>query len=285
MPQHPIPPVYDENSKIAAPLEFTDSVIVMNICKKVMHLFSEIDFTDGVKLAEKLGEEIRESIRENLVDKKTMTVAGDCQTSQAVALSYGVFNEDEIPMAQSKLLEIIHRDGDVNSCGKVGVREIFHVLTEMGEVDLAVKMLKSEHPHCYGYWVKNGGDTMWESFKAFDNPHLDSRNHHFLGDISSLFIQEFAGLKPNPKATDIAHFEISPIPPAELDYAKAYYDYKTGRVSVGWKREGKGIELAVKTAPDTYGEIIAPCGYVFTDGNNVVRWQGKKEFNLQMKKV
>lgn len=276
---------YDENSKIASPLEFTDSVIVMNICEKVIHLFNQADITDGIETAQKLGNEMRESIRENLIDKATMTVAGNCQTSQAVALSYGVFYEDELPKAQAKLIEIIRRDGDVNACGKIGVREIFHVLTQMGEVDLAVKIIKSEHPHCYGYWVKNGGDTMWESFKALDNPHLDSRNHHFLGDISNLFIQEFAGLKPNPDAIDVSHFEVSPIPPAELDYAKAYYDYKTGRINVEWKREGEGITLNVKTAPETYGEIKAPAGYAFADGNDIVEWQGEKEFNLQMKKA
>lgn len=273
---------YDENSKIASPLEFTDSVIVMRICEKAMHIFEQAGLSREVIIAENLRDEMRYAIRTHLIDKNTMTVVGDCQTSQAVALAYGVFNDNELPMARQRLLDIIHRDGDINACGKIGIREIFHVLVEMGEADLAIKIIKSEHPHCYGYWIKNGGDTMWESFKSLTNPNLDSRNHHFMGDISSLFIQEFAGLKPNPTATDISHFEISPNFATDLTYAKAYYDYKTGRVSVCWERTDAGITLDVKTAPDTYGEVKTPVGYVFADGKTVVEWQGEKELSLKL---
>ena len=49
---------------------------------------------------------------------------------------------------------------------------------------------------------------MWDYFKDKDDPNQDSENHHFLVDISNWFIQEFAGLKPNPNVDDIRYFEI-----------------------------------------------------------------------------
>ena len=118
-----------------------------------------------------------------------MTAAGDCQTSQAFMLEIGIFNDDEREKAQKRLIEIIHRDGDINACGMIGLRHIFHALTAAGESVLAYKLITAKSRTCYGYWIENGATSLWESFKRKDDPHTDSKNHHFLGDISSWFIQ------------------------------------------------------------------------------------------------
>ena len=226
--------------------------------------------------------EIRSAIRKHLIDKNTMTAAGDCQTSQAFMLGAGIFNNDERERAQQRLVEIIHRDGDINACGMIGLRCVFHVLTVAGESELAYKIITSKSRTCYGYWIENGATSMWESFRSKDDPGTDSKNHHFLGDISSWFIQEIAGLKPNPEADDIRYFEISPHFIDELDYAKAHYDSPFGRVTVSWARNKNEVKLDISIPEGTYGKAVLHDGYSFENGNTAVCLNnGQSTFTLK----
>lgn len=275
-------PFEEENGGIASPLELTDSVTVYDMAKKSAHLFKQIGRDNESEYAARLAEEMRNSIREYLIDKNTMTAAGDCQTSQAFMLETGIFNDDELETARKKLVEIIHRDGDVNACGMIGVRHIFHALTAAGECELAYKMLTAKTRTGYGYWIESGATSLWESFKSKDAPDADSKNHHFLGDISSWFIQELAGLKPNPKADDIRSFEVSPHFAGKLNYAKAHYDSKFGRVNVEWNRNGDSIKLDVSMPDGTYGKAVLPNGYCFENGDTSVDLNGGK-YELKIK--
>ena len=274
-----VDPFQEKNGGIASPLELTDSVTVYDIATKATHLFKKIGRDNESEYAKRLADEMRASVREHLIDKNTMTAAGDCQTSQAFMLDAGIFNEDELEMAQKKLVEIIHRDGDINACGVIGVRHIYHALTTAGESELAYKVITNKSRTCYGYWIENGATSMWESFS-----NTDSKNHHFLGDISSWFIQELAGLKPNPNVDDISYFEISPKFINELDYAKANYESQFGKVSVMWKRDGQTIKLDATMPEGTHGKAVLPDGYIFENGESTIDLnEGQFKFNICIK--
>lgn len=279
-----VDPFQEENGNIASPLELTDSVMIYDISKKAAYLFKKIGKDNESEYAARLAEEMRSSIREHLIDKNTMTAAGDCQTSQAWMLEAGIFNDDELKTAQQRLVEIVHRDGDINACGMIGVRHIFHALTAAGETELAYKMITAKSRTGYGHWIENGATSLWESFKTKDDPYTDSKDHHFLGDISSWFIQELAGLKPNPNVEDISCFEISPQFINELDYAKANYESKFGKVSVMWKRDGQTIKLDIAMPEGTYGKAVVPDGYSFENGDTSVDLNGGR-FNFNVKLI
>lgn len=74
---------------------------------KAAYLFGQIGMTREQAFARDLHAHMMAAIRENLVDLSTMTVAGNCQTSQAMALYYGVFTPAERPAAFARLLEFI----------------------------------------------------------------------------------------------------------------------------------------------------------------------------------
>lgn len=270
------------NQNIAAPLELTDSITIYDFAKKAAFLFDQIGKRNEADYAGKIAEEMRTAIRKHLLDKETMTMSGECQTSQAFALACGIFDEAELPMARQRLLDIIHRDGDINACGMIGLRHIYHVLSDMGESELAYKIITATHQHCYGYWIASGATSLWESFGKPDSAASGSKNHHFLGDISSWFIQELAGLKPNPDATDISRFEVSPKFIPQLSFAKAHFVSRFGKVATEWRREGETVILSL-TAPDgTWGEICLPEGYAFADGTDVKVWKGKTDWQLEV---
>lgn len=257
-------PFEEEQNYISSPLEVTASIATYNIAVKAAFLFRQAGLCKESVYAQSLANEMHQSIRENLIDFATMTVKGDCQTSQALGIAMGIFDDSEMPYAKERLIDIIHRDGDINTCGVFGIRYIYHVLADMNEADLAYKIITSKSRSCYGHWIENGATALCEGFMEFDSPNVNSRNHHFFGDISSWFIQSIAGLKPNPNADDISYYEISPNFIATLDFAKAHYTSAFGTVSVKWERMQHGsIKLSLEIPEGIHGKIVLPKGYCF----------------------
>ena len=267
-------PFKRQNGGIASPLWVTDSATVFDISCKAAFLFSRAGLDRESDYARALAAEMRKSFRQHLIDPDTMTVAGNCQTSQAFALEAGLFDDAELPAARRRLVEIIHRDHDVNACGMIGLRHIYHALIHAGEADLAYQLITSTSRSCYGYWIAHGATSLWECFPDLDIGSEGSKNHHFMGDISSLFIQEFAGLKPNPQSDDVNSCEISPHFVGKLDYAEAYYLAPKGRITVRWDRTSGGISIRICMPEGSKGNLVLPEGYRTPDGRQEVPLEG-----------
>ena len=246
------------NGKIASPLHFTDSAVILDYAQKAAFLFDVIGMENEANYARALARDMRASIREHLIDPDTLTVEGSCQTSQALALAYGIFDEDEIPAAQKKLVEIIHRDGDINTCGMLGLRYVFHELSRAGETDLAVKIITSTERSCYGSWLKLGATALLENFPFPEiGKDICSQNHHFLGDFVSWQIRELGGIKINPTVTDHTSFEISPKFAKSLTHAEAtFLSAAREKLSTSWKRENGQITLKVTVPSDMHGTVL-----------------------------
>ncbi len=242
-----------------APLELTDSVMVMSICEKASYLFGEIGLTLQKKFADEIYAETRKNLREQYINLNHMTVLGNCQTSQAICIYYNVFENSEKPEAFKRLLEFIEEKDGHFDCGYIGNRVVFHVLAEFGETELALNMITRPDFPSYAYPVLNcGATTLWESF--FEEER-NSLNHHFFGDISNFFIKRIAGLEINPYRRNANEFIIRPYFIERLTFAEAHYDMPTGRVSVRWERDGDNIVIDLTAPENANGKIILPKGY------------------------
>lgn len=237
------------------PLEVSDTTICLRIAQEAEKLFLAVGKRAEADFAAACAKELREAIRSHLIDFDTCTVSGDCQAAQSVVMWHGVFNENEYQRAAEKLVEIIHRDGDINTCGFIGLRYIFHLLTSIGEAELAYKIIVSEERSCYGYWVKNGYTTMIERFQFDDGREVGSQNHHFLGDIGSWMIQEVAGIQPNPELNGVDTFVITPHFLQKLSFAEATYTCNFGTISVKWERSGEAVVLKIRVPQGMHGSL------------------------------
>lgn len=273
-----VDPNQDVNGKIAAPLEVTDSVMLTDMATKAAFLFRQAGRRREAEYAAGFAADMREAIRAHLIDFDTMTVAGDCQTSQAFAIGAGIFETEELPAARARLLAILHRDGDENACGMIGLRYLYHVLIDMGEAELAYRVMTSEGRTGYGSWVKRGATSMLENFPYEDGRGVCSQNHHFLADILSVMIQDFAGLRPNPTCDDPCAFVIAPVFLRELDFAEADYRGVCGRLSVRWERRAEEICLTIEVPEGMHGRLLLPPTFR-TEGNNILT-KGKYIFTI-----
>ena len=250
-----------------APLYLTDSVITMYIAKKASDLFGVLGLNHHKAFADGLYNELREAIRTNLIDFSTMTVITRCQSAQAICIFYNVFNDSEKPAAGKVLVDLVHEKDDHFDCGMIGVRTIFHVLSDLGETELAYKMITREDFPSYGMFVRRGCTALPEDFlsdEEMDDPN--SMNHHFMGDINSWFMQRVVGIRPNPKFTDANYVDITPFFVSKLDFAEGYYNLPCGKVSVKWnKAENDKISLDISVPEEAKGYIRLPVGYVFED--------------------
>ena len=257
---------HTEVKKPQAPLAVTDTVISMDIANKMAVLLEAVGKTVAAAYARGEARLYREAVRAHLVDFTTMLVAGECQTSQAMALYYGVFDATEKQAAFAQLLALIAECGDRMDLGVLGGRVMFHVLAEYGYADLAWSMIVEQGHPSYGDLARRGATTLWESFYP-ENAHCNppSLNHHFWGDISAWFIKAVAGISVVPVGGGLA-CEIKPAFVAALEDASAYHVTPVGKIASAWKREGDEITLTVEIPEGMSGRIALREGYAFTDG-------------------
>ncbi len=254
---------------LSSPLEYTDSATIFDMCKKSEFMFDLIGFDEGKIFATKLKEELKSDIRKHLIDFDTMTAIGNCITSQCTAIWFGIFEENEIPKAFDRLVEIIESmEIPFLDCGMFGLRYIFRTLSKYGRGDLAYKLIMQKGVPSYYRFIKCGFTSLGEQL-SYSESSLFSCNHHFLGDISAWFIEKIAGLNPNPTAKDINEVEISPDFLENIDFANASFETKGENLSVNWNRENGKIILVTSVPEHIHGKIKLPYGYEFENGKQV----------------
>lgn len=236
-----VPVVRKDITPLYTELGFTDSVMVLDMCRKGAEMFGKINLPHHKEFAEKLGEEILTAIRREYIDFETFEVKPRCQSSQAIALFYNVFTEDEKSRAFNVLMDIIKEDKYGITSGMIGLRVIFHVLSQNDQSDLAYNMItKKEYPS-YGYWVEKGETTLLEIFAEYDDYFGSSKNHHFLGDVANWFISCPGGINVQ-NANEV---KIKPHFIKSLDMCRASHKLPCGKIEVVWTRKDGEIELKI----------------------------------------
>lgn len=260
-------PVDRVSDDYKSPTVFTDSVISKDIADKAAKMFGSLGWDRQKEFAEKLSETLRAAVRKNLIDFSTSTAAGACQTSQAMAIYYNIFADSEKPAAFARLLDFIENAGGSFDCGILGLRVLFHVLSDFGRAELAYDMITKPEFPSYGNWIARGATSLWESFIS-DESKLFSMNHHFFGDVSGWFIQSLVGIRVNPDASDVNRLDIAPHFVKKLKYAEARHTVPAGVVYVRWELDGDRATARVEVPAETRGNILAPKGWTFENGKS-----------------
>ncbi|MBQ1216921.1 MAG: family 78 glycoside hydrolase catalytic domain [Clostridia bacterium] len=266
--------------KPKAPLILTDSIMALDLCTKSAELFHAIGNEAEETFARAEAKAYRASIRANLVEFLSLRAAGNCQSSQAMCLYYGVFDPAEELQAFDVLLEMVHACDDHMDVGVLGGRVLFHVLSRFGQSELAFRMITRLDYPSYGNWIARGATTLWENFHPTG---VNSQNHHFWGDISAWFMQWILGIRLNPTLHDLSNLILAPVFLSSLTFAQGYHDAPWGRISVAWVRKGEDILLTVDL-PEDHSASLCPEGYVFEDGSTQRTVSGKHQFLLHPKK-
>ena len=261
-----------------APDETVISIFSYQLAEKAEVMFRAIGWEEGAAFSGRLRTELKQAVRSRLIDWGSMTVMGECQTCQAMALHYHIFEEEEEKKAFSCLMGYLEKEDYHMKVGVWGARVLFHVLSRFGESQLAYEMVTRPDYPSYGNLVKRGATTLWEEMKA-EGADCSSLNHHFWGDVNSWMIQEIAGIKVNPQVRDPLEVRICPHFVEKLDFAQAWHRTIAGVVQVRWEREKERIVLKTDVPEGVHGRICLPAGWHFGDGSGVMDLRSGEEMH------
>lgn len=258
---------------------FTSTVIGVDICRKAAKIFNAIEMYRQKVFAESLAEELRGAIRKHLIDFGDMCAVDRCQTAQAMAIYYGIFDLAEKKQAFALLLKLIEENDSHFDCGILGMRVLFHVLSEFGHSELAYRMITRDDFPSYGYWIQNGATSLWELFSPIERAQ-SSCNHHFFGDILSWFIKTLAGIQLNPFDENVNQVRIVPQFIESLNYVEAFMEAPAGRIHVFWERIEENIMMTVTIPQGIDAELVLKNGWHFEDGLTCKQLTGKEMVRL-----
>ena len=263
----------------SSPLEFTDTVISMDILRKSAFLFKKINFTEQKEFAESFYNQLYSTAREKLINKESLTALGDCQTSQAMALYFRLFTKEEEVSAFEHLVRFIKEKDGLMITGMLGTRVIFHVLSKFNRSDLALKMITDKRVPSYASWINSGCTSLCEAFIPIGKYPI-SLNHHFFGDISSWFMQNILGIKINPESTDCKSVLINPHFIPSLSFAKGKTKTVCGEISVSWKRDGDTISLSVFVPEGLKVSLSLPQEFKLNENSPKTLKAGENNFTI-----
>ena len=246
-----------------APREFVDTAAIYDAACKAEFMFGVIGKKKEADYAKAFKEELLSTLRNRAINHATATAMGNCQTSQALAIAFGIFSDGELYAAGDVLEKIIERDGNHIDGGFYGIRYLFHSLSKTGRSELAFKLITQDSFPSYKWCIDEGMTALPEGFKK---KSLSSRNHHFFGDISHWFYRWLGGINVNPYGDNSNYVEISPCFISDISFVEASYDLPSGKVSVKWERkENEKISLKILANDEIEVRFIAPDGYIIED--------------------
>ncbi len=233
---------------VTASLAVTDTLSAIDIAKTAGMLFRIVGMDEAAAYVDGVYKELRTAFRNSLCDLSEMTVVGRedddgvhlTQTGQAYAISCGMFDDSELPLAYQRLVEKIHADGDHFTCGYTGLRVLFDVLTACGESELAYKLIMQDEFPSYKFLLSKDLTALPEFFDLDENL-VGSHCHPVFGSVVHWLMKVVGGIEivsPN-------RIRVSPVFIKTLDFSNAHYDTKWGRVTVAWKRENDKLFLSV----------------------------------------
>ena len=150
--------------------------------------------------------------------------------------------------------DAIARDVDKQGLrtGVYGARYLLEILSDYGYADLAYRVATRTDEPSWGWWIKNGHSTMFETWSL----NSRSRDHHYFASIADWMRQRLAGLRPGAPGYKVVL--VKPAIPDGLASAEAAMDTVHGRAFSGWQVETGKLTLTAEVPPNTAGEIWVP---------------------------
>lgn len=172
------------------------------------------------------------------------------QTTQGMALSFGMVPDSERKAVQAELVKAVEAADGHLDFGLHGMKWVPRALSEAGRSDLVFRMFTNETAPSPATWLKRGGTSLWE-----DWVNGASRNHIMFGDFVCWAYQYLAGIRLAGDSTAFRRVLIAPDFIDGLDWAKASVSLPGGQLSSSWKRRGGKVKLHVEIPEGTHAVV------------------------------
>ncbi len=222
--------------------------------QRFAELAEALDEPEDAAWATELAGRIRNAIRERSFDAEEQTYGNG--THDSLALAFGLpLPEERAAVAES--LASVYRNNGKQFDGGFMSYHIYPQLTEHGDVDLALDMLRNPNYPGLAWSIANfDATTIWETFSL--DPQLQedrSLDHHAMNHPSAWLVTHLAGIQ-----ADHRQIVLAPHIPHDLDWVQASVKTLHGTVESSWRKKDGAVEWQVVIPANCTADIRPPPG-------------------------
>jgi alpha-L-rhamnosidase len=251
---------FDPQSARVTPKELIGTAYWAHAANLLAQMAGAIGLTkESVRLGE-LFERVRQAFNAAYV-RCDGTVGDGSQTCYVLALHFGLLPQDLRPKAADRLAAEVRDRGVALTTGFLGTQFILDVLTDAGFTGLAYGLLLREEYPSWGYMLKQGATTLWESWSGeieWEGERTKiSQNHFALGGICGFLFRRVAGVDAAEPGFEM--ILVRPALDSRLRSCGADYNSIMGWISTDWTWSLDGrLTLDITIPANTTAQIHLP---------------------------
>lgn len=203
----------------------------------------------------------------------------DTQSSYAVGLALGAFNDENKPYAVRFLAEACSREnkddgGEVRPpyslmTGFIGTAWISKALSDNGHSEIAYRLLQQTSYPSWLYPVEQGATSIWERLNSYTvengfggNNSMNSFNHYSFGAVGQWMMAYSAGIQRDEPGFRKFLLQPEPDPTGEMTSVEAYYESMYGKIESEWKTDGEILSYRAVVPANTTAKLYLPASSV-----------------------
>jgi alpha-L-rhamnosidase len=188
------------------------------------------------------------------------SIHSDAQTVYALAIVFGLLDEETRELAGKRLAELVAGSGYRIQTGFAGTPYILDALSATGHIDEAFRLLLQTENPSWLYPVTMGATTIWERWDSMlpdgtINPgQMTSFNHYALGAVADWMHRKIGGIESlQPGYSTVL---IAPQPGDEIEWARSSLETRHGKLAVSWSRDSEGWIEADIAVPEGVTAVV-----------------------------
>jgi alpha-L-rhamnosidase len=187
-------------------------------------------------------------------------IHSDAQTVYALAIVFGLLDEETRVLAGKRLVELVAESGYRIQTGFAGTPYILDALSATGHIDEAFRLLLQTENPSWLYPVTMGATTIWERWDSMlpdgtINPgQMTSCNHYALGAVADWMHRKIGGIEPlDPGYSTVL---IAPQSGDDIQWARSSLETRHGKLAVSWNRDSEGRIEADVAIPEGVRAVV-----------------------------
>ncbi|MBD8488571.1 glycoside hydrolase family 78 protein [Echinicola sp. CAU 1574] len=242
---------YSKNSPIA--LSATSHYYLgISLVKKAAAMLQQRDDFEKYQTLEKA---VKEAFNAEFFNPATNQYGTGSQFSNAVPVFLDIVDPSRKEAVLDNLVKDIKEHGYRLTTGDVGNRYLYQTLARNGLNQLMYQMHNHYEAPGYGFQIKFGLTTLTEQW---DPRKGNSWNHFMMGQIEEWFYRDLAGIQPDTKNPGFKHFYLKPHWVGDLEFVKASYESRYGKIVSEWKRENAMGTFHFTIPVNTSATVVLP---------------------------
>jgi len=241
-------------AKTETPANITSTAFYYKDAKILAQTAKVLGYDEDAKLYSKLANDIKKAFNSKFYDKDKEIYSVGTQTALSCALYFGLVPKNEESKVLINLEKIINESNMNIDVGIYGAKFVLNSFTMYNKPEAAYNIVNSEDYPGWGYWIKQGANTLWEKWDG----KTHSRNHIMFGDVSAWMYKTLAGIRPDPQNPGFKRFYIKPYFAEDLDWVEAEHETLYGKIKVHWSKNNGRYKINISVPANSSALVTLP---------------------------